>query len=147
MAGQDSHQEARAGARIAQVQDLLGRRQPAQATAPDPPGAVGLADDLGAERGHRLGGAQHVFALEQAADPGLAHGERADHQGPVRDRFVAWDLGAAGERLAGLGGKRSHGSKGFGAASSGGPVSSTSPRRHKVAARLSISQPRGAFTF
>ena len=42
-----------------------------------------LALDPHAQRAHRLGGVEHVLALEQAADPGLADRERAQDQGAV----------------------------------------------------------------
>ena len=148
VAGQQSHEQARAGARVAQVEDLLRRHQAADAAAPDPPGARALADDLGAQRGHGLGSAAHVLALEQTADSGFAHGQRADHQRPVRDRLVAGDSGAAGERLAGMGGERSHASKGPGAAAlDGGSVSTISPPRDKAPRCAEIAARGGAFTF
>ena len=51
------------------------------------PSAAAL--DLGAQRAHRRGGAQHVLAFEQAVDLGLADGDAAQHQRAVRDRLVA----------------------------------------------------------
>jgi hypothetical protein len=50
---------------------------------------VRAALDLGAHRAHRGGGAQHILALEQAADRRLADRQAAEHQRAMRDRFVA----------------------------------------------------------
>ena len=38
---------------------------------------------------HRLGGVEHVVGFEQAGDLGLAHGQRAQDERPVRNGFVA----------------------------------------------------------
>ena len=51
------------------------------------PGAGAL--DRGAEGAHGAAGVEHVLALEEAADPGLADRERAEDQRAVRDRLVA----------------------------------------------------------
>ena len=42
-------------------------------------------------------GVEHVLGLEQPGDAGAAGGERAEHQGAVRDRLVAGHPDAAGE--------------------------------------------------
>ena len=55
----------------------------------DAPAAVRAALDRGAQRAHGRGGAQHVVALEQAVDLGVAVGQRAEDQRAVRDRLVA----------------------------------------------------------
>ena len=99
MAGDDAHEEPRAGAGIAEIDDVLRLYEAADPDAVDMPAPRRLAVDLGAERAHRLGGAQHVLALEQAADMGAPDGERAQHQRAMRDRLVAGHADPAGELL------------------------------------------------
>ncbi len=45
--------------------------------------------DLGAQRAHGGGGAQHVLPGQQAGDAGLADRQRAEHQRAMADRLVA----------------------------------------------------------
>ena len=56
--------------------------------AADPPEAVFVAAHIGAEGGHGGGGVQHVLGLQKAGNPGLADGNRAQHQRAVRHRLV-----------------------------------------------------------
>ena len=57
----------------------------AQAADPAPAGQPKRALDIEAHRGGR---AQHILPLQQPADPGLAHRERAEHQGAMADGFI-----------------------------------------------------------
>ena len=99
VAAGDAHGEAHAGAGIAVVDDAPpargGRRRRGRATR-QAPGAVRVTRR--AEGAHGGGGGEHVLALEQALDRGLADGERAEHQRAVRDRLVARRPDRARER-------------------------------------------------
>ncbi len=97
MAGDRAHQQPHAGAAIAAVDRLPGR---APGRAAHDPGAVLLPLGIGAERADRGGGVEHVLAFEQAFDPRLARGHRAENQRPVRDRFVARHGDMAAEAAA-----------------------------------------------
>ena len=97
-AGDGAHHQAAAGAGIAEIE----RRRRAAAKPPTPtpwtrqapsPGAL----DRGAERPHGVGGVEHVFAFEQARDPGLADRQGAEDQRPMRDRLVARHADAAAQ--------------------------------------------------
>ena len=62
-----------------------------QATSPGPL-------HLRAQRPHRLGGVEHVLALEQAGDPGLADRQRPQNQRAMRNRLVAGHADASRSR-------------------------------------------------
>ncbi len=113
MAGQDTHEQAGAGARVAQVQHALGFAKPAHAAAPDMPDAVPAALDLGAEGPHRSGGAQDVLAFEQAVDLAFADRQGGEHQRPVRNRLVAGHARVAGQGFDRVSGERFHGDPDF----------------------------------
>jgi hypothetical protein len=102
MGGNQPHQEARRGARIAHVERRSRLQQRADTDAVDAPFAFAGALDAGAHGAHGGGGGQHVLALEQAANPRLAHGQRAQHDRAVADRLVA---GHADLALEGPGGQ------------------------------------------
>ena len=76
-------------------------RQAADADPGDAASDPALARDDGAERPGRVGGAQHVVALEQALDPGLADAQQAEDERPVRDRLVAGQARPAAQRAGG----------------------------------------------
>src|SRR5262249_36641203 len=88
------------GTGIAEVERPGRRGEAANANAANRPRAVAVAGDGRAERAHGLGSVDHVLALEQSGNPRLAHGQGADDQGAMRDRFVARDTDAAQEGLA-----------------------------------------------
>ena len=70
-----------------------------------------LTDLLRAEAAHRRRGSQHVLALQETGDPGLANRQRAEHQGPVADRLVARNRHPAAQcrgRAARLQGQNPH---------------------------------------
>ena len=100
-----AHQQARAGAGIAEVEHLRRLAQAADAAAARAPDAVGAALRLAAQLAHGGGGAQHILAFEQAVDLGLAHRQRAQHQRAVRDRLVARHARGSGEGGRGARGK------------------------------------------
>ena len=101
-----AHDQPHAGAGVAVVDDVLRLPEAADADALDPPLAGPEPLDRRAEGPHRPAGVDHVLALEQAGDPGLADRQRAEDQRPVRDRLVARHLGASAERPAGRGAHR-----------------------------------------
>ena len=94
--GQQAGEQAGGGAGIAHVEDVAGLGEGADAAAGDAPGRA-VAGDVGAEGAHGGGGAEHVLALEEAVDRGLADGEAGEHQGAMADRLVAGDADAAGQ--------------------------------------------------
>ena len=90
VARQQAAEQAGGGAGIAHVEHVGRLDQAADAAAGDAPGArPPSCVDLGAQRAHGGGGAQHVLAFQQAGDLGGADGQRAEHQGAVADRLVA----------------------------------------------------------
>src|SRR5262249_38642008 len=91
------HQPA-AGGGIAEIQHAIGSAEAADADPVDAPGALAGSLDRGTQGPHRLAGADHVVALEQPGNFGLADGERTDDQRPVRDRLVTGYAHAASER-------------------------------------------------
>ena len=99
----EAHGQARAGAGIAEIERGDRLQQAAVADAADDPFVAALLD-LRAHRLHGVAGAQHVLALEQAGDTGLARRQPAEHEGAVRDRLVARQTDAAGKRLRARGG-------------------------------------------
>ena len=93
----------------------------------DAPGTFAGALDGGAERSHGMAGIEHVVAFEQPRDAGLPHRERAEDQGPVRDRFVAGHAHAALERTGTAGSERDTGGAGHKDTSQGRVVLSRGP--------------------
>jgi hypothetical protein len=102
------HQETRAGAGIAHVDDVGRLREPADAATGDAPAPLAVLRDGRAERPHGRRRAQHVLALEQALDAGLADGERPQHQRAMRDRLVSRDAHASPDRAGGFGNQPRH---------------------------------------
>ena len=98
MAADDSHHQPRAGARIAEIQNRVGFREPSDPGAAHAPAAWRMTFDRGAELATGLRGAQHVVALEEAVDLRFADRKEAENQGAMRGRFVAWNAHPAGER-------------------------------------------------
>src|SRR5262249_41481676 len=104
-AGDRAHDQAAAGAGIAEVEHALRRAEAADADAVHTPLAFAHALDRGAQRAHRLGGVEHVLAFEQPGYAGFPDRERAEDEGAVRDRFVAGDARAALQRARAAGGE------------------------------------------
>src|SRR5262249_30853946 len=77
--------------------------------AANAPRAFAHALDHGAQRAHRLGGVEHVLALEQPGYAGVPDRERAEDEGAVRDGLVAGHARAALE-----GARAARGERGFG---------------------------------
>ena len=103
------HQQPRAGTGIAEIQHVLGLGKATHADTAHMPHAI-----LGALQGraiglHRLGGVQHILALQQAMDRRLANGKTAEHQRTVRDRLVARGGDGAAKRLGTAGDERMQG--------------------------------------
>ena len=89
MAANHAHHQARACPRIAEIQHLFGRTQPANTDATHPPMALAEPVDLCAERAAGIRCAEHIIALEQAGDHRLANAEQPENHRPMRNRFVA----------------------------------------------------------
>ncbi len=104
MRAADAHHQARAGAGIAEIENLGWFAQAADADALHAPGAGPVMMDDGAECAGRCGRAHHVLAFEQAGDLGLADRQEAEDHRPVRDRLVAGHADAALQRPPGAGG-------------------------------------------
>src|SRR5262249_13937837 len=111
-AGARAHDQAAAGAGIAEVEHALRRAEAAHADAVHAPLAFGHALDLGAQRAHRLAGVDHVLAFEQPGYAGFPDRERAEDEGAVRDRLVAGHARAALEGAREAGGERGFGGVG-----------------------------------
>ncbi len=101
--GDGAHDQPRAGARVAAVDDPLGLLQ--RAAPQDAPAAVSQPLDLGPQRAHRIGRMQHIVALEQAFDVGPAMRHRAQDKGPMGDGFVARRPHAPPKRARGAAGQ------------------------------------------
>ena len=99
--GQDTAQEARGGARVAHIQDIGGFGKAADASAGDTPDAVRVTGNLGPQRAHGTGGAQHVLPGQKAGNAGFANRQRTKHQGAVADRLVAGHSDMAMQRRGG----------------------------------------------
>ncbi len=105
-AGDRADHQPAAGAGIAEIERPGRLGKAADADAMNPPGTVRQTLQRGAERPHRLGGVQHVLALQQAGNQGFADRQGRQDQSPVGNRFVARYADAAGQRAALAGGKR-----------------------------------------
>src|SRR5262245_17394337 len=103
------HDQAAAGAGIAEIEHAMRFAEAADADAVNAPCACGHALDLGAQRAHRLAGVDHVLAFEQPGYAGFPDRERAEDEGAVRDRFVAGRARAALEGARAAGGERGFG--------------------------------------
>ena len=97
--GDEPHQQARTGSRVAEIEDIGGLAQPADADAMDMPDTIGVAIAANAHFFERCGRAQDVVALQEPVDNGFAGRQRADHQRPVGNRFVAGNDGCSGESV------------------------------------------------
>ena len=97
-------------------------------------------------------------ASSRPGDPGFAHRQRPQNQGPVRDRLVAGHRGTANQRAGGMGGQRTgrsgmgHGMRGFPKSGSKKPVaclkqpavrSRALARARKIASAVRRGRPGG----
>src|SRR5262245_41464291 len=114
-----AHDQAAAGAGIAEVEHAVRLPEAADADPVNAPSAFAGPLDASAQRPHRLGGVDHVLALEQPGDPRLADRERADDQGAVRNRLVAGHAYAALEGARAVRGERGWGGMVHGQISAG----------------------------
>ena len=87
--GDRAHDEPAAGPGIAEIQRRFRLTKSADADPVHAPLAFAVRSTRRAERAHCFGGVEDVLAFKQACDPGFADRQRAENQGPVRDRFVA----------------------------------------------------------
>ena len=112
-----------------------GWAKPATPTPVDLPGKRPGPLDPGAQRLHRFGGVEDVFALQQAGNPGFADRKRPQDQGAVRNRLVAGNADLAAQGAAGAGFER--GSGGLNGSRSwsfrGGRSTTWATRRHAAA--------------
>ena len=98
-----AHDQAHAGAGVAAIDHVGGFGK--TATSLDAPLAWAKLLDAGAEATHGLGGAQHIVPFKKPFDLGDALRQRAQDEGSVRDRLVAWGAHAAPQRAAALRGQ------------------------------------------
>ena len=85
---EQAHDETRECARVATV-DRRGLQAAQADTAHDEP--VVVVVDVGSERTHRRERGHRVAGTPEPADDGVSIRDRAEQQGPVRDRLVARD--------------------------------------------------------
>ena len=86
MRGQQAGEQTGRRAAVAEIEHRLGLGQPADPDAEHAPAvSAAAALDMGAQRAHGRRRAQHVLALEQAVDDGLADRHGAEHDRPVGD--------------------------------------------------------------
>ena len=83
-----------------------GSREACDADTAHLPGEIAGSLDLRAQRPHRLGGIEDVFALQQAGNAGFADRKRPQNQGTVRDRLVAGNTNLPAQGAARTGFKR-----------------------------------------
>ena len=105
MAGDDTHDKARASARVAEVKRTRRLAQSPNSTAQHFPARAGLAR-RGAHRRNRRGRIDHILGFEQASDRRPAGCQRAKQQRAVGDRLVAGNPAIAAERTCRQRGKR-----------------------------------------
>ena len=105
-AGHGPHHQPAAGAGIAEIERSLRLREPGDADPAHDPRERAGSLHLRAQRPHRFGGIEHVFALEQARNPGFADRQRAQDQGAVGNRLVAGNADFSGQGAAGAGFER-----------------------------------------
>jgi len=97
LGGEQAGEQAHRGARIAQIDGPVGRAQAADADAVDDH-AAGIRSVDGHAQAVECGhGGERVGALEEPLDPRDAVGQRAQHDGAMRDGLVARHAGAAHE--------------------------------------------------
>jgi hypothetical protein len=97
LASEHAEKQARAGARVAEIQHIIWFGKTAQ---PDPvyePAFAALPLNPSAERTHRRHRTQHVICLKEAANDAAANGKTRDNYGAVRDRFIAGNVDIAAE--------------------------------------------------
>ena len=105
-AGHRADRQPHAGAGIAEIERACGGGKAADAHAMDAPDAVAAALQPRAQRAHGVGGMQHVLAFQQPRHRAFADRQRAQNEGPVRDRLVPRHPGAALQGPAAAGGQR-----------------------------------------
>src|SRR5690348_2975655 len=89
MAGKDARQQPRRRPGISEIEHVTGLPAAADAKTPYPPQPRAEMLDLSPQRPQGSGGGQNILALEQAADLGFPQRQGTEHQGAVRDGFVA----------------------------------------------------------
>ena len=99
-AGDRPHHQPAPGAGIAEIERGGRLGEARHAHAGDLPGKRPRSLDPGAQRLHRFGGIEDVFALEQAGNPGFADRKRPQNEGAVRNRLVAGNADFAAQRAA-----------------------------------------------
>ena len=98
------HGQPASGSGIAEIQWFFRCREARDADAVHRPRPFALALDLCPQGPHRVCGIEDVLALQKPRNLRLAHRERAQDEGAVRDRLVAGDPDTPGQgrALAGL---------------------------------------------
>ena len=95
-----SQQQSGGGPRIAQIDNIVRRRQPADPDTIDDP-VLSRFLNTGTKRPQRHRGTQDILRFQQPGNRSPADRNSADHQGPVRNGFIAGDLGSSYQRVAG----------------------------------------------
>ena len=102
--GEQADEQPRRRAAVAHIQcggRFLELTDAAAGNVPDP---VRMSDHMRAQRPHRGGGVQDVFALQKPVNHGFSGRGSAQHQSAVRDAFVARRRDSAGQRSGAAGG-------------------------------------------
>src|SRR5207253_6677008 len=79
MSGENAEEEPSRGPGIAEIEQVLWFHEPADPDPVDRPAAVVDPCRVRPEGVERRGGRQHILALQQTRDFGLADGERPEH--------------------------------------------------------------------
>ena len=95
------HHQPASGAGIAEIERSRRFSEAGHADATHDPSEIAGPFHARTQRPHGFGGIEHVFALKQARDTGLADRQRAQDQGPVGDRLVAGNADVPDQRAAG----------------------------------------------
>jgi hypothetical protein len=98
--GHQARQQPHAGAGVAHVERTHGGREAVQADAAHREHAVVRAVDGDAHGTKRRRRRQRVGAGQKSLETALAVGQRRQHHGAVRDRFIAGDAAGTGDASA-----------------------------------------------
>ena len=88
--------------RIAEIKNIVRRRQPADPDTVDEP-ALSRLLNTGTSARSSTAGTQDILRFQQPRNGSPANRNSADHQRPVRNGFIAGDVGSSYQRVAGTG--------------------------------------------
>ena len=103
--GHGAHHQARAGARITEVQVCAGGLPVPHPGPLDAPAARTLCGQLGAEAAQGAGGGMNVAGLQKPGNAGFPVGQGAQDKRPLGNGFVPRHLGCPGEGASAAGGE------------------------------------------